>query len=555
VTKQTCALLLLLLPIILHSAEFQLQSFGIPDPQHENTAAWVRKNVVHSKQRSSFPADNERFQLQNTQTRFPRRPAHAHNALRSNARSGVEIDSILVYSGKDTILQIAHIADDSYLDVIQRISGGIPIDSQRCTNQWKTDVSGQILSQEILIELWDGNRWVPDTRSIEHNSYEPGFVYTEFVSMRYCSDGSSVEYHWTRADLQVFDRFGNKVSSIYYWFEPDRRSFVEFDTLYARRMYSDDSSSCIVIPDSTVTFTISDIDHPIKNKKGLLDIVAQQQRHLRSRAIISRSSNERTWTERTYDMIDGEWRFIRSFSVVDSSESLSLLYDQYYQDDTLCSYRSIIESTPTFWKSTYAVLMNDEWVNRTRVTTHFYRKDLLYFDTLVSAEEWKDGGWHLRSMKRSALDDLGNVQQSSWSCWNDHKWVPSEGSIYLYSLDHRFAWYFFGNTVVIRRSMGRIAGAAEDPPPVLQEFSLRQNYPNPFNPSTTIGFTLQHSAPTTLKIYNTVGQEVATLVNEVLEAGVYHQSVFYAHGLASGVYVARLVSGDQVQMKKIILMK
>jgi hypothetical protein len=86
-------------------------------------------------------------------------------------------------------------------------------------------------------------------------------------------------------------------------------------------------------------------------------------------------------------------------------------------------------------------------------------------------------------------------------------------------------------------------------------FALEQNYPNPFNPSTTISFTLQNTGVTTLKVYNVVGQEVATLVNEVLETGVLHQKQFNAGSLSSGVYFARLTSGSQAQIKKLQLMK
>jgi hypothetical protein len=86
-------------------------------------------------------------------------------------------------------------------------------------------------------------------------------------------------------------------------------------------------------------------------------------------------------------------------------------------------------------------------------------------------------------------------------------------------------------------------------------FQLSQNYPNPFNPSTTIEFTIPSDGMTTLKIYNAIGQEVATLVNEVLEAGVYHQKQFNAGNLSSGVYFARLVSGSKVQVKKLMLLK
>ncbi len=84
---------------------------------------------------------------------------------------------------------------------------------------------------------------------------------------------------------------------------------------------------------------------------------------------------------------------------------------------------------------------------------------------------------------------------------------------------------------------------------------LLQNYPNPFNPSTTLGFTLQVPGLTTLKIYDALGRELATLVNEHLEAGVYHERTFDASHLASGIYFARLTSGGTSQMKKMSLIK
>jgi predicted outer membrane repeat protein len=86
-------------------------------------------------------------------------------------------------------------------------------------------------------------------------------------------------------------------------------------------------------------------------------------------------------------------------------------------------------------------------------------------------------------------------------------------------------------------------------------FALEQNYPNPFNPNTTLGFTLEASGLATLKVYDIVGREVATLVNEELEAGVYHQKQFDARNLAGGVYFSRLTSGNKFQLKKMILMK
>ncbi len=86
------------------------------------------------------------------------------------------------------------------------------------------------------------------------------------------------------------------------------------------------------------------------------------------------------------------------------------------------------------------------------------------------------------------------------------------------------------------------------------EFGLDQNYPNPFNPTTTIAFALPSDQVVTLKIYNAIGQEVATLVNEFKNAGRY-SAVWDAKGIPSGVYFCRLQAGNAVELKKMTLLK
>jgi hypothetical protein len=86
-------------------------------------------------------------------------------------------------------------------------------------------------------------------------------------------------------------------------------------------------------------------------------------------------------------------------------------------------------------------------------------------------------------------------------------------------------------------------------------FALNQNYPNPFNPSTTVSFTLAKDGFTTLKIYDMLGREVATLVNGDRKAGVVNAVTFNASKLSSGVYFSRLVSSSNVQVKKLMLLK
>jgi hypothetical protein len=84
---------------------------------------------------------------------------------------------------------------------------------------------------------------------------------------------------------------------------------------------------------------------------------------------------------------------------------------------------------------------------------------------------------------------------------------------------------------------------------------LNQNYPNPFNPTTTISFTLAQDGFTTLKIYNVLGKEVATLVNGEMKAGVTNTVTFNASKLSSGVYFYQLDAGSFSETKKLMLLK
>ncbi len=86
-------------------------------------------------------------------------------------------------------------------------------------------------------------------------------------------------------------------------------------------------------------------------------------------------------------------------------------------------------------------------------------------------------------------------------------------------------------------------------------YALGQNYPNPFNPSTQIDYSLPKQSFVNLKVYNTLGEEVATLVHNNLQpAGVYTQ-VFNASNLPSGVYYYRISAGDYTDVRKMILVK
>jgi len=96
--------------------------------------------------------------------------------------------------------------------------------------------------------------------------------------------------------------------------------------------------------------------------------------------------------------------------------------------------------------------------------------------------------------------------------------------------------------------------ATAEGPEVNASFELQQNYPNPFNPTTQIAFDLKQGGPVTLKVYNLMGQEVATLLNGQTEAG-HHTISFDGSNLPSGTYIYTLQAADLKISRMMILAK
>jgi serine protease len=110
------------------------------------------------------------------------------------------------------------------------------------------------------------------------------------------------------------------------------------------------------------------------------------------------------------------------------------------------------------------------------------------------------------------------------------------------------------NAVAARNKYNSLVGITNYNSELPSDFSLSQNYPNPFNPSTNIKFSIANPGLTSLKIYNTLGREVASLVNEYLQAGSYDAD-WNASGNSSGVYFYRLQANGFVQTKRMLLIK
>jgi hypothetical protein len=152
-------------------------------------------------------------------------------------------------------------------------------------------------------------------------------------------------------------------------------------------------------------------------------------------------------------------------------------------------------------------------------------------DHSSAAREWKSIGF---------IGGAGTSNSPRSYEFTDHQ--ASEGAVYRLKQIDRDGKFVYSAEV-------------ESASPAPSVFNLMQNYPNPFNPATTITFTVPSNGRATLKIFTSIGQEVAALFDGEAKVGVYNTVSFNASGLASGVYYSRLEFQGSVQMTKMTLVK
>ncbi|GIV46267.1 MAG: hypothetical protein KatS3mg036_1085 [Ignavibacterium sp.] len=137
--------------------------------------------------------------------------------------------------------------------------------------------------------------------------------------------------------------------------------------------------------------------------------------------------------------------------------------------------------------------------------------------------------------------------------------IPDLGVILIQVTDQNLNPLAAGSYAEIDDISFNIISDVNDVNPGLKNFSLEQNYPNPFNPSTKIRWYSSSGSWTTLKVFNLLGHEVATLVNEYKPAGIYETEFNAAHfsglNLSSGVYFYQLKTDKFIETKRMILMK
>lgn len=171
------------------------------------------------------------------------------------------------------------------------------------------------------------------------------------------------------------------------------------------------------------------------------------------------------------------------------------------------------------------------WQTQTEVNCNAFEVERINLGTVGASDIWE---------RVAFVPAHGNSNSSNSYQYCDKGLAPGK---YLYRLKvvDNDGSYYYSYTIEVDISR-------------LMNFSLSQNYPNPFNPNTTISYNLPVTGIVVVKVYNSLGQEVATLVNETQQAG-NHTVKFNAGNMPSGIYSYTIRSGNFSDMKKMILIK
>lgn len=207
---------------------------------------------------------------------------------------------------------------------------------------------------------------------------------------------------------------------------------------------------------------------------------------------------------------------------------------------TLDDAGNILTRTTEYWSGA-------SWLN-TRYSVLSYDSNNQMLSEVYS--NWYNNGWELASRHDYTYANGNAVSGESFG-WTNNSWEHLNENLLMFYNNNTMYNFYYGYKVDV--TYATITATDDDLISPLS-FSLSQNYPNPFNPSTVISYQLPVSSRVTLKLYDVLGNEVASLVSGEQEAGSYNVT-FNSAGLASGAYIYKLSAGEFIITKKMLLLK
>jgi hypothetical protein len=223
------------------------------------------------------------------------------------------------------------------------------------------------------------------------------------------------------------------------------------------------------------------------------------------------------------------------------------VWNDGWQNDTfvefVCDNPEVNSYTSAVFKDWY----DSVWVISRRITLKY---DSNLNNDYNAYEKWNGYQWvdYLRAFYSFNSSNL--TLNGYCEYWNGDTWVPAMGELYIEWMVNKYGIGFITSDFTVYYTLSSASEIYNNP----EEFELFNNYPNPFNPSTTIKYSLASDDQVSLIVYDILGREVQTLVNEYQRSGI-HEVRFNANQLSSGIYFYRLKSGNSYLTKTMILEK
>ncbi|MFA6470061.1 MAG: T9SS type A sorting domain-containing protein [Bacteroidota bacterium] len=457
------------------------------------------------------------------------------------------IDTAVVYSFSDTTRYTHTFTTGGKLliQVIDKRENGNWVKNYRGTYAY--DENGREISE--VAEQWKNGQWeyfTRYTRTYHANGNRLSFLSEHWINGQwenltrytytYNAEGkilSDLDEHWTNEQWNKFDRLSYSYDDTadVFLYEQWADGQLEFSF---RSIYTHDERGKIIsvvdqewligqwIHSDRTTYAYDNNGNDISS---LLEVWKNEQWENLERRIITYDEHGNI----TSDLLEQwaarqQWEryTLFTFTYDTNGKQISFLYER--------------------WKS-------GKWENNFR---NFSIYDGKGNKLSLLTEQWKNGQWENLLRYTALYDEHNNITFQSGEVWLNGSWGPSFYPLNIADSAGNY-FTFIGSAIFLhyKQIVATIVSKDDEAP---LSYQLDQNYPNPFNPSTVISYQLPINNHVTLKVYDAIGREVATLVNEVKEAGNY-SATFNASKLSSGMYFARLQSGHKVQLKKMLLVK
>jgi hypothetical protein len=445
----------------------------------------------------------------------------------------------------------------SIIDLTQMLRGDLWVDTLRQTNAY--DANGKLTS--YVYESWSNGRWnnyfrwsytyhvQGDMLSELHESWLNGqwvnrerWTYTYDANRNMLSDvyepWSSGQWMNEVRVTYTYDASGNKLSELQEsWSNGQWMTFSRFTGSY-------DADKHLV----------SDLYEQFMNG----------QIQFAGRSTYAHDAQGNMLSRLSESYYSGQWstsgRYTYTYDA--NGRQTSNLYEPWSNGQWVNGERGTITYDANGNQTSYLFELwsTDQWVNSERTA---FAYDGNGHRLLELYESWSNDQWQNVERYTYTCDAEGNLTSVWHESWLNSSWTPTNigmirrgGGGFLGAVsDSAGNYYYFGQGYNFTFARKLIAtGVESESGGIAASYSLAQNYPNPFNPSTTIRFEVWKATSIRLSVFDLLGREVAVLVNERRDAGVY-EIMFDGSNLASGAYFCRLQTGDFVQSKTIVLLK